>query len=315
MENKQSLLEAISSIWDTLSKISSIEKRIERLEDLSDKLCVVSTGNKDSLEIIKYSQLTKEDFEKNTERIHDLISANSKNIISSMGDIDEIKANYQQLEGKYQTADKERLQVIEECNIFKSKLEEANKKNSELSCVEEKVQILEQEKNRLLDKVHSWDEMLAIYQEIDNAFNRCEQLKGYLEIKGLNGEGEKRIFQLAIAIGQTQSFARGLYEYAKKMKKENLCAMNQSEVNVYDALNRCYRDACNINFDIFSYADHTSLSDGFKECNFNSNVMEDLQDYREKGFNKVDFVFVPAMRSLDGDGTTFVVKSIVRGKM
>lgn len=312
MESKQTFIDVFSSIWDKISVISSIESKVAILQANDELLKENGANCQKDISLISANQLTKKFYEEKTSEFQEEIQNRFNEILSKIGDIDEIKEEYANLQGQLTSVkgDKEKLET-KYSNLEKD-LDEMRNQNRALLERAGKVEELEDHLRKSLATNQKWTALIEEYQEVENAFLECDTLKGYLTNRN-NMEGqEESLFKLAIDIGQTIDFAEGLYKYAKEMKKSNKTPMSDSESNVYCALNRCYRKACGIDFDLFAFADDTAISEGFAGCAFNKDRMEDLEDPRAN-FNKAKNVYVPAMRALGRQGKALLQKSVVLG--
>ena len=219
---------------------------------------------------------------------------------------------YSEIKNKLEFTD-EKLQKNE------SELQEMGKKAKEKEKIIEKlkedIEVLTSKNNILQNQLNVWHENLNVYSDLLEKIRNCSSMKEFYQKIGLDDcSEESKILKLVIAIGKEKQFSKNLYDFMKTEKKQNKKELSYDEKQVYDAVNKCYRMAANVEFDLFVLPDKKSvLEDCSDKMDFDAKDMEDLMDSKNKGFKIAKIIYVPALLSLDNG--EIVGKCLVEGKM
>lgn len=100
-------------------------------------------------------------------------------------------------------------------------------------------------------------------------------------------------------------FLKDVHKTAVEFKNEKGAGvepMTAAERKVYLALNACYRQLWNIDFDVFTApGSRQPLGEPFQKADFNSKEATALKDPRNKGFRFTKNIYVPLL--LNGAGS------------
>ncbi len=152
------------------------------------------------------------------------------------------------------------------------------------------------------NRVQQWVDKLSAYGDLYDAIQQCPSMSAFFkDSERLTAHTkEDALIQLVIMVGQTNTFAREVYDYLRDMKKKNNEYITDSEANILVQINQCYRNACHIDFDIFFMPGGQKVGNPFALTVFDRDESEDLKTPRNRGFSHVKGVYVPGVRNPKG---------------
>lgn len=298
---------------DTLSKVDENIKKInDQLENQNKQIITVQQEK-------RYLENQLQGKERDIERLNIELKTTKDDYINKASENMKIEENLSVLKQKYSEI-KNRLEFTDEkLQKNESELQEMGKKAKEKEKIIEKlkedIEVLTSKNNILQNQLNVWHENLNVYSDLLEKIRNCSSMKEFYQKIGLDDcSEESKILKLVIAIGKEKQFSKNLYDFMKTEKKQNKKELSYDEKQVYDAVNKCYRMAANVEFDLFVLPDKKSvLEDCSDKMDFDAKDMEDLMDSKNKGFKITKIIYVPALLSLDNG--EIVGKCLVEGKM
>ena len=152
------------------------------------------------------------------------------------------------------------------------------------------------------NRAQQWVDKLSAYGDLYDAIQQCPSMSAFFKDSDrlTAHTKEDALIQLVIMVGQTNAFAKDLYYYLRDMKKNNNEYLTDSEVNILVQINKCYRNACHIDFDLFFMPGGQKFGHSFVQAEFNRDESEDMNNPKKKNFLYVKGVYVPGLRNLKG---------------
>ena len=206
---------------------------------------------------------------------------------------------------------------------LKTAQEEVANKSEEIASQQQRIKVMQKEKETLSaergrlqadlhdarsaagkaeNRAQQWVDKLSAYGDLYDAIQQCPSMSDFFKTPDrlTANTKEDALIQLVIMVGQTNAFAKDLYYYLRDMKKNNNEYLTDSEVNILIQINKCYRNACHIDFDIFFMPGGQEIGTPFMQTKFNREESEDMNNPKKKDFDYVKGVYVPGLRNLKG---------------
>lgn len=297
MENR--LINRIGDVEELKNNIGACEQQIavkdSNINNLNEELVEIKNDNKEMRTSVQNLQ---NDLKNKNELIADK-SAEAKEMGKKL---DKAKEKIERL---IDSLDK----MEEELKDVKAARDMAENTASELKNKLIETETFNKNQQKVIDQ---WSVLTYDYRELLQALTECPAMDTFMVEQKISKEiNTQNIFRLAMAIGMNNEFAVNLYNSMKNTKKVSKEEIDDTEKRVYAAVNKCYRTACGIKYDIFVLPPDSLVTNDFSKIKFDRNCMEDLSDPRNKEFKFAEKVYVPALRSLTS--TNLFGKSQVGG--
>ena len=180
---------------------------------------------------------------------------------------------------------------------LKQKLDDTNIR---LDTVNNELSQARAESTQTTAKLKEWTSSANIYEPVRRAITKCAIFRPLVEHYGLDDMSDTGLLVYAKAIGTTETFAGEIHTMAVENKKQTREYMTVEEAEVYDALNKVYRQNWNIAHDIFSMPGGQAVTEPFNRTSFDSLTSVVLQEPRNKSLPYTTGVYVPILMNKDG---------------
>ncbi len=284
IKNKISDIERPSGILDSLKNgvgklLSSNEQNVKRLEnELADAKTTISNKNS---ELDKANKELNQAHTQLTNLKNDLTTtqtelANAQNTISNKNS---------ELDKANEELNQARIQV--------------DSLKNDLTTTQAELNEARESANKTGEKLKAWTSSTDIYAIVRDAITKCSTFSKIVEEYKLNDMTDSGLMTYAQVLGKTQEFIVKIGECAVDIKKNTKEPMTAEEVQVYDALNKAYRQIWNIEHDIFILPGGQSVTSNFQKTNFDANFSICLTDMRNKSFSYTTGIYVPIVFNKD----------------
>ena len=331
-------LNNIEDISYVVEKVNNIEQKINVLEDiraqvgkLDDLHSRIDNLNNRCTDLKTEQWRTKEELENN---LIEKIASSTNEIKTKIGDANELNSQIAALQEQVARLEKEKAELNQSCQYnqnqielleqdLKTAQEEVANKSEEIASQQQRIKVMQKEKENLSaergrlqadlhdarsaagkaeNRAQQWVDKLSAYGDLYDAIQQCPSMSDFFKTPDrlTAHTKEEALIQLVIMVGQTNAFAREVYDYLKDMKKKNNDYLTDSESNILVQINQCYRNACHIDFDIFFMPGGQKVGDTFALTVFDRDESEDLKTPRNRGFSHVKGVYVPGVRNPKG---------------
>ena len=226
------------------------------------------------------------------------ITAEQQRSRDLMSEIEEIKRDRDQ---KIAAVERDRDQKIAAVERERDqKIADEQQRRREL---EQKFNQLEQKFNQLEAANEAWNDLVRIYRPVLESMQQCPTFKSMLEENQIGTQAitPGNLFGIATLIGNSVDFAKEVHNYALKVKQTTNEPITPAEIEVYKALNDCYRRLWNIDFDVFIMPGGKSVSEPFVKIPFNKNEVVYMKNPREKTSKYTQAVYVPILKAQNGN--------------
>ena len=177
--------------------------------------------------------------------------------------------------------------------------------NERISSLEQAKEQIENDKNAEIDNLNTqlstWSNLIKIYKPVLDSMQNCETFNTLLQDNDINGKDEVALFNIAKAIGKNIEFAKEVHNCALKVKQTTNETMTRAEIEVYKALNECYRQIWKIDFDIFALPGGKAVTEEFVKIPFDKNEVVYMKNPREKTNRFTQSVYVPLLKANNGN--------------
>ena len=210
-----------------------------------------------------------------------------KELASKNKSIEDLKCKNQQLEQEKKDSEKEREDQEQEIRAMKEKLDSAKA-----------------EATRFEENLKEWQQLAEDYKPVRDAMQECPTFHPLLKERNLTGDSATTLFAFARAIGEQIEFAKAVHSCALVQKKSDPAPMTKEEQKVYDALNRCYRKTCHLEFDIFVLPGKDQdrpVTEKFVQTAFDKNKMVNLSNEKDKSSRYAKEIYVPLLKAVNGN--------------
>ena len=180
---------------------------------------------------------------------------------------------------------------------LKQKLDDTN---SRLDTVNSELSQAREESTKTNAKLNEWTSSANIYEPVRRAITKCAIFRQLVEHYGLDDMSDTGLLVYAKAIGTTETFAGEIHTMAVENKKQTREYMTVEEAEVYDALNKVYRENWKIDYDIFALPGGQAVTEPFNRTSFDSLTSVVLQEPRNKSLPYTTGVYVPILMNKDG---------------
>lgn len=253
-----------------------------------------------------------QDVHKNIDSTREKFSGTLDTISGTVGEILRLQKDVASKlsETESQLADKQR--EIENLNAelqnVRAELQKANdeinslhkdigEKSGELTAANE-------ERNSVEKSLSDWRAATKIYEPVRDAMQNCPTFSDFLEQRGLTDDSEIGLFAFIQDLGKTIDFLNEVHIAALNAKKgqgNTPQPMTPDEVAVYDALNQCYRDIWEIDFDVFTTpGSRKSIAAPFEKTPFVKEEAVYLKDPRNRNWKFTKNIYVPLLLNREG---------------
>ncbi len=331
-------LNNIEDISYVVGKVNNIEQKINVLEDiraqmgkLDDLHSRIDNLNNRCTDLKNEQWRTQNALENN---LIEKIASSTNEIKASIGEANELNSQIATLQERIAMLEKEKADLNQRCQYDQKQIEllEQNLKATQeevatksekiasqqqlITTIQEEKETLSAECGRLQNDLHNarsaagkaenraqqWVDKLSAYGDLYDAIQQCPSMSAFFkDSERLTAQTkEDALIQLVIMVGQTNTFAREVYDYLRDIKKKNNEYITDSEANILVQINQCYRNACHIDFDIFFMPGGQKVGNPFALTVFDRDESEDLKTPRNRGFSHVKGVYVPGVRNPKG---------------
>lgn len=325
-ENAETSKNSISSLENRLDSyhknmtdcINNLESKLnlqnEDIKTVKNILGFLNNREKEYLDMVNIIKSKVNNLEQKFDKAIDVEKElNAKNIElnNSFKLLEEKRNEAAILNGRFSDLQKRLDSAEKALENTKSECDEMGKKSKKkIELLQSTIEELNDKNNNLINNINilqmniqKWDNCVSVYRYLLEQLNKCVSMKGFYDEIGLkDGDDTEKVLKLIIAIGKEKKFSRDLYNFMKNIKREHPEKLNEDEKNVYDAVNQCYKMACNINFDVFVLPGKKSvLEDSSSQVEFDGREMEDLADPKNKSLKYANEIYIPAIISLDNE--------------
>ena len=264
----------LSELGSNVAEILRIQRdEISGLRQSAEKLAGVEAKLSEAQEQIKSKDV----------EIADL----SKKIEDQNAEIKTLQGNLKSSQKKFDDMQAEEQKAIDE---LKKQLADSSTEREDI------------EKNLSVtgESLTTWRESVKIYIPVRKALAKCATFKNLLEARGLTDDSEIGIlaFVREIGTGKNLDFLDAIYEAAKDLRSKQPVPqpMTSDEVEVYNALNQCYRQTHNINHDVFTTpGSRNSIAESFEKIPFSAKEASALKTPTVKNFKFTKKIYVPML--------------------
>lgn len=331
-------LDNIEDISYVVEKVNNIEQKVNVLEDikmqvgkLDDLYNRIENLNNRCTDLKAEQWRTKDTLESS---LIEKIASSTNEIKVQIGEANELNNRIAALQEQVNGLEKEKTALNQRCQSnqkrielleqdLKTTKEEVANKAQKIASQQQSIMTMKEEKEslsaecgRLKDDLHNamsaagkaenrvqqWVDKLSAYGDLYDAIQQCPSMSAFFkDSERLTAQTkEDALIQLVIMVGQTNAFAKELYYYLRDIKKNNNEYLTDSEVNILVQINKCYRNACHIDFDLFFMPGGQKFGHSFVQAEFNRDESEDMKNPKKKDFSYVKGVYVPGLRNLKG---------------
>ena len=331
-------LDNIEDISYVVEKVNNIEQKVNVLEDikmqvgkLDDLYNRIENLNNRCTDLKAEQWRTKDTLESS---LIEKIASSTNEIKVQIGEANELNNRIAALQEQVNGLEKEKTALNQRCQSnqkrielleqdLKTTKEEVANKAQKIASQQQSIMTMKEEKEslsaecgRLKDDLHNamsaagkaenrvqqWVDKLSAYGDLYDAIQQCPSMSAFFkDSERLTAQTkEDALIQLVIMVGQTNAFAKELYYYLRDIKKNNNEYLTDSEVNILVQINKCYRNACHIDFDLFFMPGGQKFGHSFVQAEFNRDESEDMNNPKKKNFLYVKGVYVPGLRNLKG---------------
>ena len=154
----------------------------------------------------------------------------------------------------------------------------------------------------LQSDLDAWDQLTQPYIELILALRDCPTFESILQENKVEGSNPEQLVAIVSAVGKTIDFAKSVQACALKLKKEDAQPMTDDEIKVYVAINKCYRKAWGVNFDVFVLPGGKKPVDSpFNKAPFDKNEAINMTNPNDKQSRFMTAVYVPLICSRNGN--------------
>ena len=175
-----------------------------------------------------------------------------------------------------------------------------NDVNEELSTTKGQLSQAQESASKANEKVKEWTSSADIYLPLRTAITKCAIFRPIVKKYSLDDMSDTGLLAYIKAIGMTETFATEIYLTAVENKKQTRAYMTFEEAEVYDALNKVYRENWKIDYDIFALPGGQAVTENFRRTSFDSTTSLYIQNPRDKNLPYTTGVYVPILMRKDG---------------
>lgn len=218
-------------------------------------------------------------------------------------EINKFKDKIADLENKLKNGNTELSQRNDEISGLKTTLaqlrRELDNKGRELDSLRKEKENLESKNSAMSGVNKVWQNRLKLYEPVRNALLNSTFFSEFARAHDIDGDDEG-LFNCMRHIGKSSDFLRQIHEFACKIKtedKDNAKAMQPDEIEVYDALNKCYRQLMDVDFDYFVQSGDLPVTKPFVKTKFNKTNDKYMKDPIDRNRAYVKWVYVPLLKN------------------
>ena len=328
IEDISYVVEKVNNIEQKVNVLEDIKMQVGKLDDLYNR---IENLNNRCTDLKAEQWRTKDTLESS---LIEKIASSTNEIKVQIGEANELNNRIAALQEQVNGLEKEKTALNQRCQSnqkrielleqdLKTTKEEVANKAQKIASQQQSIMTMKEEKEslsaecgRLKDDLHNamsaagkaenrvqqWVDKLSAYGDLYDAIQQCPSMSAFFKDSDrlTAHTKEEALIQLVIMVGQTNAFAREVYDYLKDMKKKNNDYLTDSESNILVQINQCYRNACHIDFDIFFMPGGQKVGNPFALTVFDRDESEDLKTPRNRGFSHVKGVYVPGVRNRKG---------------
>lgn len=303
-------LDNIEDISYVVEKVNNIEQKVNVLEDikaqmgkLDDLHNRIDNLNNRCTTLNDEQWRVKEVLENN---LVENINSSTAEIKAKIGEANELNSQIATLQEHINRLKRENDDLDKKCQCNQKLIQKMQEDKEMLSA---KCDSLQDDLHNAMsaagkaeNRAQQWVDKLSAYGDLYDAIQQCPSMSAFFkDSERLTAQTkEDALIQLVIMVGQTNAFAKELYYYLRDIKKNNNKYLTDSEVNILVQINKCYRNACHIDFDLFFMPGGQKFGHSFVQAEFNRDESEDMKNPKKKDFSYVKGVYVPGLRNLKG---------------
>lgn len=328
IEDISYVVEKVNNIEQKINVLEDIRAQVGKLDDLHNR---IDNLNNRCTNLNDEQWRAKTLLEKN---LGEKINLSTNEIKAQIGEANELYSRIATLQDQVNGLEREKADLNRICQSNQKQIEmleqdltatkkEVANKSEEIASQQQRIKVMQKEKETLSaergrlqadlhdarsaagkaeNRAQQWVDKLSAYGDLYDAIQQCPSMSAFFKDSDrlTAHTKEEALIQLVIMVGQTNAFAREVYDYLKDMKKKNNEYLTDSESNILVQINQCYRNACHIDFDIFFMPGGQKVGDTFALTVFDRDESEDLKTPRNRGFSHVKGVYVPGVRNPKG---------------
>lgn len=282
----------INGTRDNLSKkiddkIQDVHNNIDSTRDIFSKTLTTIGGN--VAEILRLQR-----------KVESKLSETESQLADKQREIEALNAELQRVRGELKKANDE----------INSLHKDIGEKSGELTAANA-------ERTSVEKSLSDWRAAAKIYVPVRNAMQKCPTFTDFLEQRGLTDDSEIGLFAFIQEIGRTRDFLSGVHSAALEAKKRqgnNPQPMTPDEVEVYEALNQCYRSIWEIDFDVFTTpGSRKSIAAPFEKTPFSREDATYFRDPRNRNLKFTKNIYVPLL--LNEEGRMYIQAQVDAGNL
>lgn len=307
-DNILNLSESKDRIQESLNnanaKISANENEIQKLNNDLKVSILQNNRDQETIRSLKDSLLQRES---SLEEKKEIISEKNSSISSlenKISGLEDTVADFREklmVEKDGREADKKKYEA--EIANLRKEIEHINAENNlKISKLTTELEEVSSIKDQLNSRVNSIDSSFDGYKPLLSSLRNCPTFSSILSANGITGNDDVGdLSNLSRLVGNNNiSFADLIYSTALDNKKASKEYMTNEEAEVYAAVNKCYREVCNIDYDLFINPGEQKVNSPYEKVKFNKMEVDNMLDPRKNVLKFSKRIFVPMMKSLTG---------------
>lgn len=155
--------------------------------------------------------------------------------------------------------------------------------------------------------LQDWQDAVSYYGKVRATMRNCATFKNLLEKRGLNDDTDIGLIAFVRELGKTVDFLKAVHQAALDFKNaqkdqgQDPELMRDDEIEVYEALNECYRHIWGIKFNVFTTpVTRKPLGESFDKIDFDIAEAFNLKDPNRKDLPYIKGIYVPLLLSEEG---------------
>ena len=179
---------------------------------------------------------------------------------------------------------------------------ELTEMDGKLTAAQDELNAERQSSGAAKEALRVWREAVGAYAPVRDAMKNCPTFGQLLTERGLTDETDIGLFAFVQELGKTIDFLNDIHQTALAAKKSQAVLMTDEELAVYKALNNCYRNIWNIDFNVFvTPGERKPIGDDFYKIPFNKDDAVVLKDPRNRSMRFVKGIYVPLLLNREGN--------------
>lgn len=148
------------------------------------------------------------------------------------------------------------------------------------------------------ERFNNWEEAARIYDNARKKLAACDLFCEIARRHGMHPDGEEGLINTMKRMGG-RDILDEMHAAARDEKEKSGQPVSDAEKEAYAAVNECYRDAWNIDFDVFELPGKQDMRGKFQKCDFVKGDVLDIKFPRDK-YDFAAEVYVPILRTPTG---------------